>query len=189
MKIEEIALSHFSSVSQFSSVQLCREIGRARARQTVPLSGPRRVPGEAIRCKGPRYFRHCRNPRLYPALRPRPGSSRNREIALSHFSSVQFSQSVQFSSVQFSSVQFSYAMKQGGPELGRRAGPAAPLCGSRRVPRGCDRGQRASSSPPLPELLALHHYPAPTRRIRKPGNRTVPFQSVSQFSLFSSVMP
>ena len=105
------------SVSSVSTVQLCREIGRARARQTVPLSGPRRVPGEAIGCKGPRSFRHCRNPRLYPALRPRPGSSRNRGIALSHFSqSVQSVQSVS----QFSSVQFSYVVKLGGPGRGRR---------------------------------------------------------------------
>ena len=49
------APSHFSSVSvsvqfsisQFSSVQLCNETGRARVGQTAPLGSSRRVPGGA----------------------------------------------------------------------------------------------------------------------------------------------
>ncbi len=120
----------FSSVQsvqsvQFSSVQLCREMGRARARQTVPRSGPRRVPGEAIGCKGRQSFRHCRNSGLYLTLRLRSGLSRNREFGAVPFQSVSVSVQCQFSSVQLCN------------EPGRaRVGQTAPLGGSRRVPGG-----------------------------------------------------
>ncbi len=45
---------------------------------------------------------------LYSALLLRPGLSRTREIALSHFSQCQCQ------------CQFSYEMKPGGPEWGKR---------------------------------------------------------------------
>ena len=54
---------------------------------------------------------------LYSALLLRPGLSRNRGIALSHFSQFQFQFQYQY---QCQSVQFSYAVKPGGPGWGKR---------------------------------------------------------------------
>ena len=86
-----------SQFSQFSSVQFSYAM-----KQGGPELGRRRLyaaqggfRGGATGGKGPRALHRPSNSGLCATLRLRPGASGNRGIAPSHFSSVQFSQSVQ----------------------------------------------------------------------------------------------